>query len=213
MNDFEFDIMQKKSIAHSARKQKIGTRSKKCSLPSDRLTNKQWKERNGEVMSYNPSKPMEWSEFKMLPSRVQEEYIIGLQKKYSVTATDIAKMFGVKPLTITRHVVAKELNVSFHRGRSMSTEQRAEFAKFLNGDVTEETTPTAYASRDDVCDEHPSEDSGDTTMRMCGVSLTFAGKIDIDAIANSLRHILGTDAVGKIQIICDTDYQEEKENT
>lgn len=205
MNDFEFDIMQKKNIAHSARKQKIGTRSKKCSLPSDRMTNKQWKERNGEVMSYNIGKPIEWSEFKALPNEIQEEYIVRLQKKYSVTATDIAKMFGVKPLTITRHVTAKGLNVSFHRGRSMSTEQRTEFAKFLNGDTTREDEATTEDSNDSTCNECADDNNNDVTMKMNGVSLTFSGRIDVDAIANSLRHILGTEATGKIQIVCDIE--------
>lgn len=205
MNDFEFDIMQKKNIANSARKQKIGTRSKKCSLPSDRLTNKQWKERNGEVMSYNLSKPIEWGEFKALPNEIQEEYLVGLQKKYSVTATDIAKMFGVKPLTVTRHVVAKELNVSFHRGRSMSAEQRTEFAKFLSGDVTREDELVIQTPNEITSDESAAAGGSDVSMKMNGVSLSFSGKIDIDAIANSLRHILGTEAVGKIQIICDIE--------
>lgn len=205
MNDFEFDIMQKKNIAHSARKQKIGTRSKKCSLPSDRLTNKQWKERNGEVMSYNLSKPIEWGEFKALPNEIQEEYLVGLQKKYSVTATDIAKMFGVKPLTVTRHVAAKELNVSFHRGRSMSVEQRTEFAKFLSRDAAREDESVTEAANEITSDESATVEGSDVSMKMNGVSLTFSGKIDIDAIANSLRHILGTEAVGKIQIVCDIE--------
>lgn len=205
MNDFEFDIMQKKNIAHSARKQKIGTRSKKCSLPSDRLTNKQWKERNGEVMSYNLSKPIEWGEFKALPNEIQEEYLVGLQKKYSVTATDIAKMFGVKPLTVTRHVAAKELNVSFHRGRSMSVEQRTEFAKFLSRDAAREDESVTEAANEITSDESATVEGSDVSMKMNGVSLSFSGKIDIDAIANSLRHILGTEAVGKIQIVCDIE--------
>lgn len=205
MNDFEFDIMQKKNIAHSARKQKIGTRSKKCSLPSDRMTNKQWKERNGEVMSYNIGKPIEWNEFKALPNEIQEEYIVRLQKKYSVTATDIAKMFGVKPLTITRHVAAKGLNVSFHRGRSMSTEQRTEFAKFLSGDAIREDEPVTETSNEITNDESATAEGSVAAMKMDGVSLSFSGKIDVDAIANSLRHILGTEAVGKIQIVCDIE--------
>lgn len=205
MNDFEFDIMQKKNIAHSARKQKIGTRSKKCSLPSDRLTNKQWKERNGEVMSYNLSKPIEWGEFKALPNEIQEEYLVGLQKKYSVTATDIAKMFGVKPLTVTRHVAAKELNVSFHRGRSMSVEQRTEFAKFLSRDAAREDESVTEAANEITSDESATVEGSDVSMKMNGVSLSFSRKIDIDAIANSLRHILGTEAVGKIQIVCDIE--------
>lgn len=156
-------------------------------------------------MSYNLGKPIEWGEFKALPNEIQEEYLIGLQKKYSVTATDIAKMFGVKPLTVTRHVASKELNVSFHRGRSMSAEQRTEFAKFLSGDTAREDDLATEDLNKITSDESATAEGGVVAMKMNGVSLSFSGRIDVDAIANSLRHILGTGAVGRIQIICDIE--------
>lgn len=47
MNDFDYDIVQKKRLVASARKQKCGSKSKKCSLPSDNLTAAQLKAKNG----------------------------------------------------------------------------------------------------------------------------------------------------------------------
>ena len=38
MNDFDYDALQKKRIAAGARHMKRGSRSKRCSLPSDNLT-------------------------------------------------------------------------------------------------------------------------------------------------------------------------------
>ena len=37
MNDFDFENMQKKRIAQGARHRVCGSKSKKCSLPSDLL--------------------------------------------------------------------------------------------------------------------------------------------------------------------------------
>ena len=132
MTDFDYDCMQKKRIANSARRQKKGSKSKKCTLPSDRLTHKQWKERCGAVMSYNFGSPMKWEDFKQMPERIQAGYITNLQEKYSATATDLAKMFGVKPLTVTRHVGSKNLAVTFRRGKSMTASQKEKWSKFVN---------------------------------------------------------------------------------
>lgn len=53
MDDFTYDCWQKKQLAQQARHRKRGSKSRKCSLPSDSLTKKQWKERNGKTLSIN----------------------------------------------------------------------------------------------------------------------------------------------------------------
>ena len=120
MSDFEFDCMKKKQLAGQAKYRKRGSKSKKCSLPSDGMTNKQWKERCGPVISYNPNKPMAWEDFKKLPTHIQAEYITNLQHKFGVTAVDLGKMFGVQPLTVRKHADANNLGVEFPRGHAMS---------------------------------------------------------------------------------------------
>ena len=95
MNDFEYDCLQRKRLASQAKYRKRGSKSKKCTLPSDRLTNKQWKERCGPVVSFNFNKPIEWDRFKKLPVAVQSEYITNLQKRFGATAVDLGNMFGV----------------------------------------------------------------------------------------------------------------------
>ena len=89
MSDFEYDCLQKKRLAGQAKYRKRGSKSKKCNLPSDRMTQKQWKERCGPVVSFNFNKPMNWDTFKKLSTIVQTEYITNLQKKYGVTAVDL----------------------------------------------------------------------------------------------------------------------------
>ena len=227
MNDFDFDCMQKKRLASQARHKKNGSKSKKCSLPSDRLTHKQWKDRCGAVVSYNFGYPMNWEDFKQMPERIQAEYITNLQKKYSATATDLAKMFGVKPLTVARHVASKNLNVAFHRGKSMTQAQREEWGKFLNEDCLVDTADETLVVAPDIFEsnvqelevpeqenrpelapvvfckhnDEPAEPEREK-MAMKMISLMFNGAIDIDSIANSLRLILGNRSNGSVEIVC-----------
>ena len=204
MSDFEFDCMKKKQLAGQAKYRKRGSKSKKCSLPSDGMTNKQWKERCGPVISYNPNKPMAWEDFKKLPTSIQAEYITNLQHKFGVTAVDLGKMFGVQPLTVRRHADANNLGVEFPRGHAMSAAKKAEWDKFV---CPEQDEP---ALLDDECEEWPVEEPvGDMpapaqpeAMKMKNFSLRFSGNIDVNMIANSLKWILGESTNGELEITC-----------
>lgn len=205
MSDFEFDCMKKKKLAGQAKYRKRGSKSKKCSLPSDGMTNKQWKERCGPVISYNPNKPMDWEDFKKLPTHIQAEYITNLQQKYGVTAVDLGKMFGVRALTVRKHADANNLGVEFPRGHAMSAANRAEWDKFV---CPEQDSP-AFLD-DGECEEWPAEEPADEmpapaqpeAMKMKNFSLRFSGNIDVNMIANSLKWILGESPNGELEIIC-----------
>ena len=204
MSDFEFDCMKKRQLAGQAKYRKRGSKSKKCSLPSDGMTNKQWKERCGPVITYNPNKPMVWEDFKKLPDHIQAEYITNLQHKFGVTAVDLGKMFGVQPLTVRKHADANNLGVEFPRGHAMSAAKKAEWDKFV---CPEQDEP---AFLDDECEESPVEEPvGDMpapvqpeAMKMKNFSLRFSGNIDVNMIANSLKWILGESPNGELEIIC-----------
>lgn len=71
MNDFDFENMQKKRIAQGARHRVCGSKSKKCSLPSDLLTAAQKRKLNGPVESYDMGRPMSWDRFTVMPRDLQ----------------------------------------------------------------------------------------------------------------------------------------------
>lgn len=221
MTDFEYDCMVKKRTARSASHKKSGAKSTRCSLPSDHLTNKQWKERCGEVMSYKLGSPMDWADFKNMPKDIQSEYITNLQSKYGVNAGDLGEMFGVKSVTVRRYCETNGLNVKFRKGVAMTGDQRAMWDVFLHGSDAAEV-PAEPAEEEihvedimppdeffrDVDDEELLAESTfplealakPETMTMTEVNLSFEGKIDIDSIANSLRVILGADPVGYLDV-------------
>lgn len=82
MDDFTYDCWQKKQLAQQARHRKRGSKSRKCSLPSDSLTKKQWKERNGKTLSINLNRPTSWEIFKEVSKPTQEEYLNHLLAVY-----------------------------------------------------------------------------------------------------------------------------------
>ena len=72
MNAFDSEVRERKRLVSSARHKKNGSKSKRCSLPSDHLTERQWKARCGEIMEYKLSSPVPWAEFKRYPRDIQE---------------------------------------------------------------------------------------------------------------------------------------------
>lgn len=198
MNDFDYDCLQRKNISRQAKYRKRGSKSKKCSMPTDNMTLKQWRERNGELVTISLNQPVSWETFKTLSRRTQEEYLQNLMMTYGANATSLAGMFGVKPLTVRRFVQANELDVKFHVGRSMSAEQRAAWESFINVNIPDiiDTKPPESSSGGFI------EKESGNKMYMREVYLSFDGQIDIPAIANSLTQVLGSNASGEIKIIC-----------
>lgn len=221
MNDFEYDCLQRKRLAGQAKYRKRGSRSKKCSLPSDRMTEKQWKERCGPVVSFNFNRPMSWDNFKKLTTIVQTEYIRNLQKKYGVTAVDLGDMFGVQALTVRKYVEKNKLEVTFPRGRGLHASHKEEWNRFLGitsqppeedvvetpayENATEEPSEEQIgvgSTTDTIATEYIHNCTGPNVMSMRRFSLQFSGAIDVNMIANSLRLILGEQSNGELEIVC-----------
>lgn len=104
MNDFEYDSMQKKRIARSARAQKKGSKSRKCTLPSDYLTESQKRKLNGEVMTYQINKPISWAEFKKYPIDIQKKYLESFAKEHHCTLYMMEEMFGCGHNALRSHI-------------------------------------------------------------------------------------------------------------
>ena len=90
---FEQTSRERKRTARGAYAKKGGSRSKRCSLPSDNLTAKQRKELNGAVENLNTMKIYTWNEFKRLPNTLKEEYLKILYE-HGARTLDIAEMWG-----------------------------------------------------------------------------------------------------------------------
>lgn len=227
MNDFDYDVYIKKRIARGYHSKKNGSKSKQCFLPSDRITEKQWKERNGSVMSYQLNTPMTWSMFKAMPKDLQTEYINNLRNKYGTTATDLSKFFGVTPATVTNHC-KEALGLAFKPGQRMTKSQRTAFGEFLgeteaiNGETNDEEN--LNIKQENVVDDKPAAEPDEqielankiessapikaTTKPARGsfgmkeLTMSFSGNFDPDALRNSLLLSIGTGTPVKLEVVC-----------
>lgn len=114
-------------------------------------------------------------------------------------ATSLAMMFNVKPLTIRRYIQSNGLSIQFQVGHSMCSKQREAWEEFLrNGSVAIQETgmdnSVLYGADTDTmqCKK----------MHMRRFSLNFEGDINVSAISNSLIQILGGEAKGEVEIVC-----------
>lgn len=112
MNDFDFDAMEKKRIARSAFAH-VSHKRGGCTLPSDMMTAKERKELNGEVKSYNVTRPMLWAEYKALPDDLKREYWRNMQG-CGGAAVWLAPLMGVSDAAIRN--AAEVVGVPFRRG-------------------------------------------------------------------------------------------------
>lgn len=83
-------------------------------LPSDHITQKEWKKMNGEVKSYRLNEPVGWEEFKVWPKDIQREYIQTQVDKFGVGTPELAQMLGISAYTLSD--LRRELGIPGKRG-------------------------------------------------------------------------------------------------
>ena len=89
------DLREKKKTATGAHHKRTHCgKGGAVRFPSDYMTKKEREAMNGEVKSYKLNDPMSWAEFKAMPADIKIAYIKALRKRYNVSDTKIAEMFG-----------------------------------------------------------------------------------------------------------------------
>lgn len=129
MNNFDFDVMRKKSLVASARNRVNGSKSKKCTLPYEYLTPAQRRERNGKVETMNVNLPITWGELKALPPHMAKEYIETLHRVHKASIAGAARMLEV-PQTKYGALVRRVGAVIPRMGGRQSREDTEIFARF-----------------------------------------------------------------------------------
>lgn len=110
MELIDYDVLDRKSLARAARYKKNGSKSKGCTLPSDRLTAAQIRQRNGGLTVYQIGKPITWDTFKEYPLEMQKEYLKHFAKEHNCNAEMLANMMGCKVATLQAYSHRKELS-------------------------------------------------------------------------------------------------------
>lgn len=166
MNDIEFilkeDIKKKKQAGSGYRYKKNGSKSKKCSLPSDNLSKKELNKMNGECKVYNLSEKMNYSNFCAMPFDLQVKYLEMLRDKFGASQTDIAKMMNVAPSTLASHRYKFLNNKPVFPSSNRPRLDKDAWNRFINGEKAEDTV--AAEPDEKLVDACSVGDSADTTF-------------------------------------------------
>ncbi len=155
--DFIADVADKKRTARSAHSKAYTPR--RVRFPSDYLTEKERKQMNSDVASYNLNQPMSWAEYKKLPDDLKEQYLRKLRERYGATAAAIGKMMGVNRVTVSRELESFGIPAA-----KQGTRQSPEWENFVRygtpmakavGKLEELVPPDVKARLDEWEKEHP----------------------------------------------------------
>ena len=92
---FDQTSRERKRIARGSYAKKGGSRSKRCSLPSDNLTAKQRKELNGAVETISKKQKLARQEWQKLSKSMKRQYLEILFLEHNARIKDIAEMWGI----------------------------------------------------------------------------------------------------------------------
>lgn len=185
MNDAQYTFQQtsqeRKRTGRGAAARKNGSKSKKCSLPSDNLTESQKKKLNGECKKYDLSGPMNWKQFIAMPKDLQSEYIRKIVS-YGGGKRDAAEMFGCTVGALSQYLYC------YHKGENLFGKMLSSkahnpdtFMKWLaGGEARNEEKTICAVAMDAEKTEEPEEkaeekNTGTGFFQIESGSLTFTG--------------------------------------
>lgn len=191
---FISDVREKKSIGRGAyHKRSHAGKGGAVKFPSDYMTKKELKAMNGVTKSYNINNPMSWDEFKAMPDDIKVIYIKAVRDKFHVANTDIAKMFGVHPVTMQKHFARLGIG---HESRKGKTDKEG-WCRWVNGvpaqeepveEVIEEPVEEVVEEPVEISVEEPVEEVSEEACCgdcSCAQSIPVAGRMDFKGDASA----------------------------
>lgn len=136
------DIKEKKAAARGAFARKRGSKSKRCTLPSDNLTPAQLKRRNSQVSTVKLNQPITYAELQTLTPSLKFLYIDNLIHHYKARRVDLVAMLGITQRTFSKMAEALPGKLIFE---GKPKHPAPEWLEFIGGQapeiVPDESTP------------------------------------------------------------------------
>ena len=184
---FKDSVRERKSLVASARHRVCGSKSKRCSLPSDNLTPAQRNKLNGEVRVYTINKPMTWEQFTAMPKDLRQAHLDFVQRFFDVSVSYIGeKEFGLSRNSLNNYARREELRVISRKG-GKSSEAMNEFDRWVEGSSNDKKEaepieePTGFNS--DPGEMVSPEVSGELTSEVSG---ELTSEVPTEVIAGDL---------------------------
>ncbi len=181
MNDAEYiykqDVREKAITARSARKYG-SSRRRRCKLPSDNLSRKEWNSMNGPTQTLKLDEALSWDRFRALSTTLQQDYIRHILTRFDVGPAAFGRMFGISEAYCGKYLRA-QLGITF-KGRATQKETERFLAAY----------PAASA-------EHSADEKNASLTR---VSMTFSGGFSPEVIAARLKGLFPAGAAVEITV-------------
>lgn len=217
MNDITYTFNQtskeRKALVPSTMKRTNGSKSHRCTLPSDLLTPAQQRKLNGPVHKYSLSEPMSWEYFKAMPRDLQAEYLSDLCERFGVGSSTISRLlFGLSHSGLSAHCISSGIKYPTTRGR-ISRKTLEVFRAWVSGDLnitepddllTDTTEPVELVeSVEPVSSVEPDIPTTRNTLTLA--TLHMAGTAE-DVLA-TLRNFLTCE--GRVELEVTINFKEE----
>lgn len=139
---FQQDVKERKKMKTGAMHRKCGSKSKKCTLPSDYLTSSQKKKLNGECEIMNLNRPLNgMSELSKYSSTLQAEYLRNCIKNYGARKGDLVKMLKTNYATFDSHCKRNNIALVFpYTGVGWHSKMDERWDNFIKSNAEEPAT-------------------------------------------------------------------------
>lgn len=202
MNTYQETIAERKSMANSARRRVNGSKSRKCSLPSDNLTPAQKRKLNGPCVTYAINRPMDWETFKAMPKDLKADHISYIQTRFEVGVATIGQtVFGIAQPTLRAYLANNGIHYDAHH-RSSAAKVMA-LRNWVN-EVEEEPVIAAPTTTPECAEPEPDRNPCDATetdnkpseLVFRGISLSLLG--EESAVLEAIR--LAITGFGRVSV-------------
>lgn len=151
------DIKSKKAAARGAFARKGGSKSKRCSLPSDNLTPAQLKRRNSQVSTVKLNQPITYAEFQTLTPSLKFLYLDNLIHHYKARRVDIVAMLGIAQNTWVRLLPTLPGKLIFEGKPKHPAPEWLEFIRGQAEEIIPEDSHTPAPDPDPIVEVQPVE--------------------------------------------------------
>ena len=114
MKDIEYlfnkEVYERKRVGRGAYAKINGSKSRKCSLPHDGLSEAKLRKLNGPCKTFSMNRPCTWVELKSMPDDLAADYLYRLKNTYHVSQRHVAEMLGVAKNTLASWMIAKDIH-------------------------------------------------------------------------------------------------------
>lgn len=168
--------------------------------PQPIKSEKELKERNGEVMTINLNKPMTKAQFYSLSDYNKKLYIQILREKYQPTNKDIAAMLKIDNSTLGK--IAKDIGCPNPDRHKRSYEQVKAWHEFLNGGkaTPTETAPVAEQPPEPPTPPKPEPKESKYDFRCNSVCFETTGELDAVKLYKQITTMFPEGTLCKVNI-------------